>query len=79
MINAGILDGDLVVVEQCDVAENGEIVVVLIEGQDATVKRFFKENGRYRLQPENDTMEPIYTDDASILGRVVALIRYLDN
>lgn len=76
MINAGILDGDIVIVEQCQTVYNGEIAVVLIDGSEATVKRFFRENGTYRLQPENDSMEPIYTDDAAILGRVVALMRY---
>ncbi len=79
MIKAGIMDGDLVVVEQCETVENGEIAVVLVSGEEATVKRFFKEDGHYRLQPENDTMAPIIVEDASILGRVVALIRYLDN
>ncbi len=79
MIKAGILDGDIVIVEQCDTVENGEISVVLVDGQDATVKRFYKENGGYRLQPENDSMAPILVKDVSILGRVVALIRYLDN
>lgn len=78
MINVGILDGDIVIVEQCDVVENGEIVVALVDGEEATVKRFYKENGGYRLQPENDSMEPIYTEDAAVLGKVVALMRYLD-
>ena len=78
MINAGILDGDIVIVEQCNTAENGEIVVVLVNGDEATVKRFYKENGGYRLQPENDTMEPIYVKEAAVLGKVVALLRYLD-
>ncbi|MBQ4225130.1 MAG: repressor LexA [Oscillospiraceae bacterium] len=77
MINAGILDGDIVVVEQCSAVDNGEIAAVLVEGESATIKRFYKEKGHYRLQPENDTMSPIYTDDCSILGRVVAVIRYL--
>lgn len=78
MINAGILDGDIVIVEQCSKVENGEIAVVLVNDDEATVKRFYKEKGRYRLQPENDTMEPIYTDEAAVLGKVVALIRYMD-
>lgn len=78
MINAGILDGDIVIVEQCETAANGDIVVVLVGGDEATVKRFYKENGGYRLQPENDTMEPIFVREASILGKVVALQRYLD-
>ena len=76
MINAGILDGDIVIVEQCATVENGEIAVVMVNDDEATVKRFYKENGGYRLQPENDTMEPIYTAEASVLGRVVALVRY---
>lgn len=75
MIEAGILDGDYVIVEQRSVAENGEIVVALV-GEEATVKRFFKENGRFRLQPENRTMEPILVDEVAILGKVVALVRH---
>lgn len=74
MINAGILDGDLVIVRQDASARNGEIVVAMID-DEATVKRFYKENGGYRLQPENDTMEPIYTDHVTILGKVIALQR----
>lgn len=74
MINAGILDGDLIIIRQCSTAHNGEIVVAMID-DEATVKRFYKENGGYRLQPENDTMEPIYTDHVSILGKVIALQR----
>ncbi len=75
MIEAGILSGDIVVIEKRDYAENGEIVVAMID-DEATVKRFFKENGSYRLQPENSSMQPIYTDTVSILGKVVALMRY---
>lgn len=75
MIDIGILDGDIVIVEKRTYAENGEIVVAMIE-DEATVKRFYKEEGRYRLQPENQTMEPIYTNEVSILGKVVALLRY---
>ena len=71
---AGILDGDIVVIRRTPTAENGQIVVALVE-DEATVKRFYKENGHYRLQPENDAMEPIYVDSVSILGRVVALLR----
>lgn len=74
MINAGILDGDVILVARTPVANNGEIVVALLE-DEATVKRFYKENGHYRLQPENDTMEPIITDSVRILGRVVGLMR----
>lgn len=74
MINVGILDGDMIVAEKTCYAENGEIVVALIENE-ATVKRFFRENGHYRLQPENDTMEPILVDEVLILGKVVAIQR----
>lgn len=77
MINAAILDGDTVIVEQTPVAENGEIVVALTADGEATVKTFYRENGHYRLQPENDTMEPIILDEVSILGRVVAVMRYI--
>ncbi len=76
MINAAILDGDVVVVEQQSVVENGDIAVVLVENESATVKRFYKENGHFRLQPENDSMEPIIVDECSVLGKVVAVIRY---
>ena len=75
MINAGILDGDIVVVNREQTAENGEIVVALIE-DEATVKRFYKENGHYRLQPENPNYEPIIVPECSILGRVIEVIRY---
>jgi len=75
MINAGILDGDIAIVEKSDVAVSGEIVVALID-DEATVKTFYAENGRFRLQPENDEYEPIYTDHVRILGKVVASIRY---
>ncbi len=74
MIEAGILDGDYVVVRQQSTATNGDIVVALIE-DDATVKRFFKEADRIRLQPENATMEPIYARDVTVLGKAVALFR----
>ncbi len=75
MINAGIFDGDTVIVDRRNYAENGEIVVAMIENE-ATVKRFFKENGKYRLQPENPQMPPIFADDVTILGKVVASLRY---
>ena len=78
MINAAILDGDTIIVEQTSTAENGQIVVALVDGTDATVKRFYKENGHYRLQPENDTMQPIILNEVSIIGRVVAVLRYID-
>jgi repressor LexA len=76
MIGAAILDGDLVVVEPRPTANNGEIVVAMIDGE-ATVKRFFREDGRIRLQPENDALEPIYAEDVTIVGRVEAVIRKL--
>jgi repressor LexA len=76
MIEAGIFDGDYVVVKEQPTANNGEIVVALI-GDEATVKTFYREPDRIRLQPENSTMEPIYTRDATILGKVIALLRTL--
>ena len=76
MIEAGIFDGDQVIVEQSDVARNGDIVVALLD-DSATVKRFFKEKGHYRLQPENSEMEPIIVDDVKILGKVIGLIRMM--
>ena len=77
MINAGILNGDIVIIEQKSTADNGDIIAALVDSEEATVKRFFKEDGRYRLQPENDFMEPIIVDNCEILGKVVALVRYL--
>lgn len=74
MIEAGILDGDYVIIEKADFAQNGEIVAVLIE-DEATIKRFFKENGHIRLQPENRCMTPIIVDDVKILGKVAGLFR----
>lgn len=74
MIDAGILDGDYIVVRRQQEANNGEIVVAMIE-DSATVKRFYKENGHFRLQPENKTMEPIYAKEVTILGKVVSLYR----
>ncbi|MBH0229397.1 transcriptional repressor LexA [Halobacillus yeomjeoni] len=75
MIEAGILDGDMVVVRQQQTAQNGDIVVAMTEDEEATVKRFFKEKNHIRLQPENATMEPIILNDVSILGKVVGLYR----
>ena len=75
MIEAGILDGDIVVIKKEQYAENGQIVVALID-DEATVKTFYKENGHYRLQPENPTMEPIITNEVFILGKVVSVMRY---
>lgn len=74
MINAGIYDGDQIIVSQQSTANNGDIVVALID-DSATVKRFFKENGYIRLQPENDFMDPILVDHCEILGKVVGLMR----
>ena len=74
MINAGIFNGDFIVVREQKSAMNGEIVVAMIDGE-ATVKTFYKEAGRVRLQPENDSMEPIYASNTVILGKVVALMR----
>ena len=76
MINAGIFNGDQIIVAQQETAENGEIVVALLD-DSATVKRFFKENGHFRLQPENDAMEPILTDSVQILGKVIGLMRMM--
>ncbi|MGG0665558.1 transcriptional repressor LexA [Viridibacillus arvi] len=75
MIEAGILDGDYVIVKQQATASNGEIVVAMTEDNEATVKRFFKEESYFRLQPENSSMEPIIVDRVSILGKVVGLYR----
>lgn len=74
MINVGIYDGDQIFVQQTPVARNGDIVVALVE-DSATVKTYYKEEGRYRLQPENDTMDPIYVEEVVILGKVVGLFR----
>ena len=76
MVNVGILDGDYILVEQRPTAENGEIVVALVE-DGATVKRFFKEDGHYRLQPENDAMDPIIVDEVTVLGKMIGLLRYM--
>jgi repressor LexA len=75
MIEAGIYDGDIVIVEQTPYAENGQIVAAMV-GDEATVKRFYKENGHYRLQPENSRMEPIIVSEVQILGRVISSMRY---
>ena len=75
MINAGILDGDHILVERQSTASNGEIVVALVD-DSATVKTYYKEDGHYRLQPENDTMDPIIVDECSILGKVFGVFRF---
>jgi repressor LexA len=77
MINAGILPGDFLVVRRQQDARDGEIVVALVGDEDATVKRFFREGGRVRLQPENDSMEPMYPEQVTILGSVKAVLRRL--
>ena len=74
MIKAGILDGDLAIIEKCDSASNGDIVVALIDNE-ATLKRFFKEENHIRLQPENDSMQPIIVDSCSVLGKLVGIYR----
>ena len=74
MIEAGILDGDYIIVRRQQEANNGDIVVAMID-DSATVKRFYKENGHFRLQPENSTMEPIYADEVTVLGKVISLYR----
>lgn len=75
MIEAGILDGDYVIVKQQASANNGDIVVAMTEENEATVKRFYKEEGHFRLQPENSSMDPIIVENVSILGKVVGLYR----
>lgn len=74
MINAGILDGDYVLIEKVSFASNGDIVLALID-ESSTIKRFYREDGYIKLQPENDSMEPIYLKNAKILGHVIALYR----
>lgn len=74
MINAGILDGDSIIVRQQPTAKNGDMVVALVD-DSATVKTYYKENGYYRLQPENDTMEPIIVNEVIILGQVIGVFR----
>ncbi|WP_297634604.1 transcriptional repressor LexA [uncultured Clostridium sp.] len=75
MINVGIHDGDLAIIEQKSSAQNGEIVVALVNNEDATIKRFFKEKDYIRLQPENDSLEPIIVDDCTVLGKLVGIFR----
>ena len=80
MIEAGILDGDYILVEQHNTAKNGEMVVAMINDyeSEATVKTFYKEDGHFRLQPENSSMEPIIVNDVTILGKVVGVFRYFN-
>ena len=77
MINVGIYDGDILIVERRNTARNGETVVAMNSDNEATVKTFYKENGYFRLQPENDTMEPIILKEVTILGKVIGLYRKL--
>lgn len=77
MINAGILDGDIVVVERTNVARNGEIVVAMTDENEVTLKTYYKEDHYFRLQPENDTMEPIILENVTILGKAIGLYRQI--
>ncbi|HIT85103.1 MAG TPA: transcriptional repressor LexA [Candidatus Ornithomonoglobus intestinigallinarum] len=77
MINAAILDGDFIIVEEQPTAENGDIVVALVNDDEATVKTFYKEKGHFRLQPENDTMDPIIVDQVTVIGKVIGVFRML--
>ena len=76
MVNAGILDGDEILVQRQSDAQNGDMVVALLD-DSATVKTFYKEDGYYRLQPENDTMDPILVDHVKILGKVFGIMRFM--
>lgn len=75
MINAGILDGDIVIVERCNTARNGQIVVAMTDDNEVTLKTFYKEQDHFRLQPENDTMDPIILQNVTILGKAIGLYR----
>ena len=77
MVNAGIFDGDRIMVQQQNTAQNGDIVVAMVD-DSATVKTFYKENGHYRLQPENDSMNPIIVDEVTILGKVFGVFRLFE-
>ena len=74
MINMGIYEGDQLIIKRQNTAANGEVIVALVD-DSATVKRFYKENGHYRLQPENDDMDPIIVEECTILGKVIGLVR----
>ena len=74
MIDAAILDGDIIIVRRMPTVRNGEIAVALV-GDEATVKRFYREDGHYRLQPENSSMEPIIVNECSVLGKVIGVMR----
>ena len=77
MIEAGIMDGDIVVVKKQPSVQNGEIVVALVD-DSATVKAFYKEKGHFRLQPRNSSMQPIIVDECTIIGKVVSVMRFYD-
>lgn len=77
MINAGIYDGDIIIVERKNTARNGEIVVAMTDENEVTLKTYYKEDGYFRLQPENDTMEPIILNNVTILGKAIGLYRKL--
>jgi repressor LexA len=77
MINAGIFDNDRILVKCQKTAENGDMIVALVDGDSATVKTYYKEDGYYRLQPENDTMDPIIVDHMEVLGKVIGVFRFL--
>ena len=77
MINVGIYDGDILIVERCNTAKNGDTVVAMNDNNEVTVKTFYKENGYFRLQPENDTMNPIILKECTILGKAIGLYRKL--
>ena len=77
MVNAGVFDGDNILVQRQPTAENGDMVVALVD-DSATVKTFYKEDGHYRLQPENDNMEPIIVEDCTILGKVFGVFRFFE-
>ena len=75
MINAGIFSGDQIFVNVCNTARNGDMVVAMNDNNEVTLKTFYKENGHFRLQPENDYMEPIILDKVTILGKAIGLFR----
>ena len=77
MINAGIYDGDIVIVERCNTARNGDVVVAMTDENEVTLKTFYKEDGYFRLQPENDTMKPFIFKNITILGKAIGLYRKL--
>jgi repressor LexA len=75
MINAGVHDGDIIIVQRQDTANNGDMVVAMTEENEVTLKTFYKEDGYFRLQPENDTMDPIILDKVYIVGKAIGLYR----